>query len=110
MMSVRTHISVASVVVGLGCFWMPGPVSGAGTVSLAGAISGLVTDGGGNPREGPPVVRFNRQGRLSEKIFADEKGVFAFAGLVPDVYSNRGTPASFVPAIRDPILVQPGMR
>jgi len=110
MMSVRTHISVASVVVGLGCFWMPGPVSGADTVSLAGAISGLVTDGGGIPQMGAAVMLFNRQDRLSEKVFTDEKGVFAFAGLVPDVYSIRVTLASFVPAIRDRILVQPGMR
>jgi hypothetical protein len=110
MMSARRHISVASVVVGLGCLWAPGSVTGADTVGLAGAISGLVTDGGGVPQMGAAVMLFNRQDRLFEKAFTDDKGVFAFAGLLPDIYSIRVTLASFVPAIRDNILVQPGMR
>jgi hypothetical protein len=110
MMSASTHISVASVVLGLVCLAAPGPVSGADSVSLSGAITGLVTDGGGVPQMGAAVMLFNRQDRLFEKVFTDEKGVFSFAGLLPDIYSIRVTLASFVPAIRDNILVQPGMR
>src|SRR5581483_10390433 len=40
----------------------------------------------------------------------DDKGVFVFSGLLPDLYSIRVTLASFVPAIENNILVQPGMR
>jgi hypothetical protein len=110
MMSARTHISVASVVVGLVSLWVPGPVSGSDTVGLAGAITGLVTDGGGIPQMGAAVMLFNRQDRLFEKVFTDEKGVFSFSGLLPDIYSIRVSLASFVPAIKNNILVQPGMR
>ncbi|HUP03731.1 MAG TPA: carboxypeptidase-like regulatory domain-containing protein, partial [Bryobacteraceae bacterium] len=43
-------------------------------------------------------------------LLTDEKGEFKFAGLLPDVYSVRVTLATFVPALRRGILVQPGMR
>src|SRR5271155_3257637 len=105
MMSARTHISVASVVVGLGCLWASAPVSAAVTVSLSGTVSGLVMDGGGVPQRGAAVMLFNRQDRLFEKVFTDEKGVFSFAGLLPDIYSVRVSLASFVPAIKNDILV-----
>jgi len=110
MMSGRTHISMASVVLGLVCFCAPRPVTGAGSVALSGVITGLVTDGAGVPQMGAAVMLFSRQDRLFEKVFTDEKGVFSFAGLLPDIYSIRVTLASFVPAIKNNILVQPGMR
>jgi hypothetical protein len=110
MMTTRTHISVASVVVGLVCLAAAGPVSGAVSVRLSGAIAGSVTNGDGVPQMGAAVMLFNRQDGLSHKVFTDEKGNFAFPGLFPDLYSIRVTLASFVPAIRNNILVQPGMR
>jgi hypothetical protein len=110
MMVARTHISLASMVVGTVCLWVPAPVFGAETVSLSGVITGLVTDGGGVPQMGAAVMLFNRQDRLSEKVFTDEMGSFSFSGLLPDIYSIRVTLASFVPAVKDNILVQPGMR
>ncbi len=109
-MKARTHIPIASVVVGLACVWGSGSLFGAENASLSGAITGMVTDSGGVPQMGAAVMLFNRQDRLFEKAFTDDKGVFAFAGLLPDIYSIRVTLASFVPAIRDNILVQPGMR
>ena len=109
-MSTRAHISVVSVVIGLACLATLGPASGAVSVGLSGAISGLVTDGAGVPQMGAAVMLFNRQDRLFEKAFTDDKGIFVFAGLVPDIYSVRVTLASFVPAIKSNILVQPGMR
>lgn len=59
---------------------------------------------------GALVMLFNRQDGLAQKAVTDEKGAFAFLGLMPDVYSIRVTLASFVPAIKNNILVQPGMR
>jgi len=109
-MSAKTHISVASMVVGLVCLWVPGPVSAGTPINLSGAISGSVTDGAGVPQIGAAVMLFNRQDRLFQKVFTDENGVFFFAGLIPDIYSIRITLASFVPAIKNNILVQPGMR
>src|ERR1017187_8416979 len=110
MMTTRTHISVSSVVLGLVCLAAAGPVSGAVSVRLSGAIAGSVTSGDGVPQMGATVMLFNRQEGLSQKVFTDEKGGFAFPGLLPDIYSIRVTLASFVPAIKNNILVQPGMR
>ena len=106
----RTHISVSSVVLGLACLAAAGPASGAVSVRLSGAIAGSVTNGDGVPQMGAAVLLFNRQEGLSQKAFTDEKGNFAFPGLLPDIYSVRVTLASFVPAIKNNILVQPGMR
>jgi len=108
-MITRTHISISSVVLGLACL-AASPVSGAVSVRLSGAIAGSVSDGDGIPQMGALVMLFNRQEGLSQKAFTDDKGNFAFPGLLPDIYSIRVTLASFVPAIKNNILVQPGMR
>jgi hypothetical protein len=109
-MTTRTHIPVASVVLGLVCLAGAVPVSGAVSVRLSGAIAGSVTNGNGVPQMGAAVMLFNRQDALAQKAFTDETGTFAFLGLLPDIYSVRVTLASFVPAIKNNILVQPGMR
>src|SRR5579862_5279510 len=108
-MRIRTHISVA----GAACLCLclaAKPVPGAVSVKLAGAITGLVTSGDDVPQMGAAVMLFNRQEKLASKVLTNDKGEFAFAGLLPDVYSIRVTLAAFVPAIKNNILVQPGMR
>ncbi len=109
-MSARTHISASSVVVGLVCLAAAGPAAGAMSVKLSGAIAGSVTNGDGVPQMGALVMLFDRHESLSQRVFTDEKGNFVFPGLLPDIYSIRITLASFVPAIKNNILVQPGMR
>lgn len=98
------------MVVGLVCLSAAVPARAAVSVKLSGAIEGLVTNGEGVPQMGAAVMLFNRQDRLFEKVFTNDKGSFLFAGLIPDTYSLRVTLASFVPAIKNNILVQPGMR
>jgi hypothetical protein len=109
MMSTRTHISACSAVLGLVCL-AASPASAAVSVRLSGAIAGSVTNVDGVPQMGALVMLFDQQDGLSQKAFTDEKGAFVFAGLLPDIYSIRVTLASFVPAIKHNILVQPGMR
>jgi len=109
-MSTRTHISAGSVVLGVLCLAAAAPVEAAASFKLSGVIAGLVTNDEGVPQMGAAVMLFNRQERLSEKALTDENGSFVFAGLLPDIYSIRVTLASFVPAIKNNILVQPGMR
>jgi Carboxypeptidase regulatory-like domain len=106
----RTHISVASLLVALACLGAPERVCGAASVNLSGSITGLVTNEVGIPQMGAAVMLFNRHERLFQRVLTDEKGIFAFSGLLPDVYSIRVTLASFVPAIKKDILVQPGVR
>jgi hypothetical protein len=84
--------------------------TGATSIQLSGALAGLVTDSSGTPQMGAAVLLLNRQDRICSKITTDEHGAFVFLGLLPDVYSIRVTLASYVPALRRDILVQPGMR
>jgi hypothetical protein len=101
----------APFLLGLACLAM-GPVAAHAVepVKLSGAITGLVTNGSGKPQTGASVTLFNRQEHVFQKVLTDAKGEFKFLGLFPDVYSVRVTLASFVPAIKRNILVQPGMR
>jgi len=107
-MRIRTHISVAGAAFVWVCLAAE-PVPAAVSVRLSGAISGSVASDG-VPQMGATVLLFNRQEKLASKAFTDEHGQFAFAGLIPDLYSIRVTLASFVPAVKNNILVQPGMR
>jgi len=69
-----------------------------------------VIDPAGIPRMGASVNLYNRQDRFLGKALTDSRGEFLFASLLPDTYSIRVTLATFVPAIRKDIMVQPGMR
>jgi hypothetical protein len=79
-------------------------------VKLAGTIAGVVSDSGGIPQMGATVILFNRQDRPVQKLQTDERGEFHFAGLFPEFYSVRVSLATFFPAFKRGIMVQPGMR
>ena len=89
---------------------IPGVLRAVEAVKLSGAITGQVTNSTGTPQMGASVVLYNRQDRVYERALTDDRGEFKFLGLFPDVYSLRITLASFVPAMKRNILVQPGMR
>lgn len=78
--------------------------------NLSGSIGGLVRDSGGVVQMGATVLLFNRYDHLVRQELTNANGVFGFAGLAPGLYSVRVTLASFVPAIRKHILVQPGLQ
>lgn len=75
-----------------------------------GTILGVVADPGGISQMGATVLLFNRLEKLVSRTVTNERGQFGFDNLVPDSYTIRVSLASFVPAIRQGILVQPGMR
>jgi hypothetical protein len=78
-------------------------------VKVSGLIGGVVTNTVGVPQMGATVLLYNRQDRVCDKVLTDERGEFHFNGLFPDLYSVRVTLASFIPAVKKDILVQPGM-
>jgi hypothetical protein len=84
----------------------PGPRG----VPLAGGIVGTVRDAHGVPQMGAAVALYSRQDRQVGKALTDQRGQFQMLGLLPTLYSVRISLASFIPAIRKDILVQPGMR
>jgi hypothetical protein len=110
MLLARTHNTVASLVLaGMVCLAIPGEGLAVTPGKLSGAITGFVTDAAGVPQMGAAVLLFNRQERQFERAITDERGVFKFFGLSPDLYSVKVTLAAFVPALKKGILVQPGM-
>ncbi len=79
-------------------------------LKLTGSIAGLVSDGTGMPQMGATVLLYNRFEKLIERALTDDKGAFQFQALSPDVYAVRVTLASFLPALKRNIGVQPGMQ
>ncbi|HLJ15337.1 MAG TPA: carboxypeptidase-like regulatory domain-containing protein [Bryobacteraceae bacterium] len=93
---------------GLAFLSMP-RASAAPAVKFSGSIEGLVRDNGGVAQMGAAVLLFNRYDRLIRQSLTNERGIFAFGALSPDLYTIRVTLASFVPAVRKNIMVQPGL-
>jgi hypothetical protein len=79
-------------------------------VPLSGSISGVVRNSSGLPQMGATVFLFNRSEKLLGKVMTNERGLFGFGLLTPDLYSVRVSLASFVPALKQKIAVQPGMQ
>src|ERR1039457_2185724 len=110
MSRTKTHKTVTSLVIGIACLALPCVALASGPIKLSGAISGVVSDSMGIPQMGAMVLLLNRQDRVFEKVQTDDRGQFRFLGLFPDLYSVKVTLATFVPALKKNILVQPGMR
>src|ERR1700691_5003443 len=79
-------------------------------VALSGSIAGVVRNSSGVPQMGAAVFLFNRSEHLLNRALTNERGMFGFGMLTPDVYSVRVSLASFVPAVKEKIAVQPGMQ
>jgi hypothetical protein len=86
------------------------PAAGDPTGRLHGTIVGVVSDASGSGQLGATVYLFNRFEKLVQKVLTNEKGAFGFDFLPPDSYSVRVVLPSFLPAVRQNILIQPGMR
>lgn len=86
------------------------PACPATAAKLSGSIAGFVRDHTGIPQMGASVLLFNRYERLIQQSITNERGLFGFESLSPDLYSVRVSLVSFVPAMREKIAVQPGMQ
>ena len=94
----------------LAALLLGGPGFSASAPRLSGSIAGFVRDAAGVPQMGATVSLFNQSDRLIEQALTNERGIFGFDSLLPDTYSIRVSLASFVPALKQRILVQPGMQ
>lgn len=97
------------VAVGLlaGMLWIPAPGASG---SLTGSLVGFVSSQAGIPQMGAGVFLYNHYDRLVGRTLTNERGAFGFDSLAPGLYTVRVTLASFVPAVKSNIRIQPGMR
>jgi hypothetical protein len=105
----RSAVRLATALA-LGSTLAPNVCSAASPTALLGSLVGSVQDSTGVPQMGAVVQLYNRHEKVVEKAFTNAAGEFAFAGLAPDLYSIRVTLASFVPALKRNISIQPGMQ
>ncbi len=77
---------------------------------LGGTIAGWVTSSSGVPLMGATVLLYNAFDNLVYRTLTDESGSFQFRSLAAGLYAVRVSQASFFPALKKNILVQPGMR
>lgn len=87
---------------------VPGEMCGA-ELNLSGAISGQVRNAAGVGQMGALVHILNRSDRVVQRALAGPDGWFRVEGLPADTYSVRVTLASFVPALRNHVVVRPGV-
>jgi hypothetical protein len=107
MQTGRTKLAASFIAV----LTLSAPVALAAPASkLSGSIAGYVRSVSGVPQMGATVLLFNRSERLIQQALTNERGIFGFDALKPDTYSIRITLASFMPAAKHSILVQPGMQ
>jgi hypothetical protein len=72
-----------------------------------GAISGYVRDGSGVPQMGAVVEIFGVAAR-SLTVFTDGAGFYSASNLLPGFYSVKVSAASFLPALREKVGLNPG--
>jgi hypothetical protein len=78
--------------------------------SLSGSISGRVRDSLGVPQMGATVLLYDRFDHVLKRTLTSDKGTFRFDALTAEVYAIRVSLASFLPALKRNVAVQPGMQ
>jgi len=97
--------------IALACLLLAGAGAwGAPPEKLSGSIAVYVTNTAGMPQMGATVLLFNGVDRMVQRALTDEAGSFLFDSLPAGAYSIRVSLASFLPALKRNIAVQPGMR
>jgi hypothetical protein len=90
------------------CF--PAPALAVSPLALSGSLAGTVRSVVGKPQMGATVFLYDHRDKLLARILTSDEGSFSFAGLIPDLYSIRVTLPSFLPAMRDRIQIEAGVR
>lgn len=108
-MNARMSIKTVGVLAGTMCLVSLGHAAPA-PAKFSGGILGLVSNASGIPQMGAAVLLYSRYDRMLQRVLTTEKGTFSFGALAPDVYTIRVSLASFLPALKRNIVVQPGMQ
>ena len=106
----RWKLAAGLVAAGLCLTDLCGPAYAASPIRFSGELGGLVTDTAGKPQPGALVLLFNKENQLLTRAATDEIGTFAFAELMPDLYTVQVSLSSFIPALRERVQIKAGMR
>lgn len=82
--------------------------AGAASTVHGGAISGRVTDAQGKPQMGIPVEVFTANIAQAVLLFTDGAGRYSILNLKPGSYFIKVTAPSFLPALRENVLLHSG--
>lgn len=82
------------------------PLSGA----VVGSMAGSVTDEHGVPQIGAAVTLLSTDGRPLRRVFTNDRGSFLIDDLFPGLYGVKITVPSFLPALKERIQIEPGVR
>jgi hypothetical protein len=74
----------------------------------AGAIAGYVKDSSGAPQMGAVVEVFVSAARVGTTVFTDSRGYYLADNLPAGTYQVKVTAASFLPSLREDILLRSG--
>lgn len=78
--------------------------------AVLGSMAGLVRDDRGLPQMGATVILLSSEGRSLRRVYTDDRGGFLINDLFPGLYGVRVSFPSFLPALRDKILIEAGGR
>ncbi len=82
----------------------------AAPAKTSGSIAGMVSNPSGMPQMGATVLLYNRFEHLLQRSLTTDKGLFGFDALAPGTYTIQVSLASYLPALKRNIVVQPGMQ
>lgn len=100
----RVKTSVLAIV--LLAFVAGSPLSGA----VVGSIAGFVRDDRGMPQMGAAVTLLSADGRALRRVYTNSRGSFEIHDLFPGLYGVRVSFPSFLPALKEKIQIEPGVR
>lgn len=76
--------------------------------AVVGSITGLVTDDRGMAQMGASVWLLTAEGRNLRRVYTNQAGGFLIDNLFPGYYGVRVSVPSFLPALRERVLVEAG--
>lgn len=77
--------------------------------SAFGVMAGIVVDPQGAPQMGAAIALITGDGRVLRNAYSGDDGAFVIERILPGLYSLRVTLASYLPVLKENVLIQPGI-
>lgn len=77
--------------------------------SAFGVMAGVVVDPQGTPQMGAAIALIAGDGRILRSAYSGDNGAFVIERVIPGLYSLRVTLASYLPVLKENVLIRPGI-